>query len=70
MFLGLKYVYYDVVWFVIEFELYGFLVCVKLYVMISDIKEKDLKFVYKLYLNIIKVYKNIYFLLINNCVYY
>lgn len=61
MFLGLKYVYYDVVWFVIEFELYVFLVCVKLYVMISDIKEKDLKFVYKLYLNIIKVYKNIYF---------
>lgn len=56
MFLGLKYVYYDVVWFVIEFELYGFLVCVKLYVMISDIKEKDLKFVYKLYLNMIKVY--------------
>lgn len=61
MFLGLKYVYYDVVWFVIEFELYVFLVCVKLYVRISDIKEKDLKFVYKLYLNIIKVYKNIYF---------
>lgn len=61
MFLGLKYVYYDVVWFVIEFELYGFLVCVKLYVMISDIKEKDLKFVYKLYLNMIKVYKNIYY---------
>lgn len=61
MFLGLKYVYYDVVWFVIEFELYVFLVCVKLYVMISDLKEKDLKFVYKLYLNIIKVYKNIYF---------
>lgn len=61
MFLGLKYVYYDVVWFVIEFELYVFLVCVKLYVMISDIKEKDLIFVYKLYLNIIKVYKYIYF---------
>lgn len=61
MFLGLKYVYYDVVWFVIEFELYGFLVCVKLYVMISDIKEKDLKFVYKLYLNMIKVYKIIYY---------
>lgn len=61
MFLGLKYVYYDVVWFVIEFELYVFLVCVKLYVMISDLKEKDLKFVYKLYLNIIKVYKYIYF---------
>lgn len=61
MFLGLKYVYYGVVWFVIEFELYVFLVCVKLYVMISDLKEKDLKFVYKLYLNIIKVYKYIYF---------
>lgn len=61
MFLGLKYVYYDVVWFVIEFELYVFLVCVKLYVMIRDLKEKDLKFVYKLYLNIIKVYKYIYF---------
>lgn len=61
MFLGLKYVYYDVVWFVIEFELYVFLVCVKLYVMISDLKEKDLKFVYKLYLNMIKVYKNIYY---------
>lgn len=61
MFLELKYVYYGVVWFVIEFELYVFLVCVKLYVMISDLKEKDLKFVYKLYLNIIKVYKYIYF---------
>lgn len=61
MFLGLKYVYYNVVWFEIEFELYVFLVCVKLYVMISDIKEKDFKFFYKLYLNMIKVYKNIYY---------
>lgn len=61
MFLGLKYVYYNVVWFEIEFELNVFLVCVKLYVMISDIKEKDFKFVYKLYLNMIKVYKNIYY---------
>lgn len=61
MLLGLKYVYYDAAWFVTESELYGFLVRAKSYVTISDIKEKDPKLVHKLYPNIIKAYKYIYF---------